>query len=136
MKHKLEVEYEFDCLLFGVLCQVPIHTFCWYLNKELGLNLAHKGSHVVQKRGELSTYTYFVFEDDSSLARWMVLENHTENKTLVPELKKFDYIVKIDDPDHVNEGLILTGIRALAPVLGCYDFDIHSIKSKEDLLVE
>jgi hypothetical protein len=135
-KFKLEDEYDYACLLYGVVSVVPIHTLCWHLNRALRLNLAYTGEQQVIRRGNGTSYSFFSFEDELTYARWHVVANKDGNRLLLPELARYDYIVKVEEYDHVNQSALLNELRGLAPVLACYEFVINEVKSKENLIFE
>lgn len=136
MKLKLDDEYDFTCLLFGVVSTVPVHTLCWHINRSFNLNLAYASEQQVIRKGRGLGYSFFHFEDGTTMARWFVVANKDGSASLVPELAKFDYIVKIEEHDHVAADSVLAVLRALPPVLACYEFMIDEVKSKENLIFE
>jgi hypothetical protein len=136
MKHRLDVSYDYSCLLYGVSCQAALPTLCWHMNTGLDLNLAFEGLHELKSRGTNRSYAYAFYEDEMSKARWFVIENELDKGSLLPEMKRFDYIIKVEDHHHVDADKILQKLRSLTPVLMCHEADIETISWKDALWIE
>jgi hypothetical protein len=137
MKHQLDFEYDYSCLLFGVLSQAPSYRLCWSVNQKLGLNFACVGEHSVKHRdGSLSHHALYLYHDEANEVRYWLVENFSETKALVPELKRLDYILKIDEHERVNKLIINEQLKSLPDVLACYEIDIDKIKGKDLLIFE
>lgn len=136
MKYRLDVSYDYSCLIYGLLSQASMPSLCWHINRGLKLNLAFQGHHMIKGRGVQRSYAYALYEDELTKARWYIIENQRDKASLVPELKRFDYIVKVEEYDHVDQKLTHQALRSLEPVLMCHEADIEQITGKESLIIE
>ncbi|MGF1566055.1 MAG: IPExxxVDY family protein [Flavobacteriales bacterium] len=136
MKHRLDEEYAFSCLLLGLVSSEPPHTLCWHLNKTLKLSLGYSGEQLVKRKERSLGFDYFRYRDELTQAGWILTVNKDEDGVLVPELKKFDYLLLVEDYDHVNAQQVLIELRRIAPVLGCYTFPIETLKSRGNLIFD
>lgn len=137
MKHQLDFEYDYSCLLFGILSQAPGYRLCWSINQKLGLNFACVGEHEVKYRdGSRSHHALYRYTDEVNEVNYWLVENFSETKALVPEIKRLDYILKIEEFDRVNKLIINEQLKSLADVLGCYEIEIEKIKGKDLLIFE
>ncbi len=136
MKYRLDVSYDYSCLIYGLLSQAPLHSLCWHINRSLKLDLAFQGIHAITGRGVQRNYAYALYEDELTKAKWYVIENQRDKASLVPELKRFDYIVKVEEYDHIDQKLTHLALRSLEPVLMCHEADIETITGKESLIIE
>jgi hypothetical protein len=136
MKYRLDEEYAFSCLLFGLVTTEPPHTVCWHLNKALKLRLGYSGEQQVKRKDRSLGFDYFRYRDRLTQAGWILTVNRDEDGVLVPELKKFDYLLLVEDHDHVNEKEVLIELRRIAPILGCYTFPIETLKSRGNLIFD
>ena len=93
----------------------------------------------------------FYFDDDKHDLIWNLVENKTvvaksntsiglfdeDNVTfhLIPELKKADYLLKIENlDDHFNTQLVVNKIIEINQVSTCYIADVDAIKSINNLI--
>lgn len=136
MKHRLREEYTFSCLLFGLVSSAPPHTLCWHLNKCLDLGLTYKGEQQLKQKNRSLGFDYYRYRDPLTQAAWTLTVNRDEEGILVPELKKFDYLLLIDEHDFVNEQQVLIELRKNTAVLGCYTFPIETLKSRDNLIFD
>ncbi len=123
MKYRLDEEYAFSCLLFGLVTTEPPHT-------------GYSGEQRVKRKDRSLGFDYFRYRDRLTQAGWILTVNRDEDGVLVPELKKFDYLLLVEDHDHVNEKEVLIELRRIAPILGCYTFPIETLKSRGNLIFD
>ncbi|WP_306641508.1 IPExxxVDY family protein [Sanyastnella coralliicola] len=136
MKYKLDFEFDYSFLLFGISCHDSSHRLCWYLNKELDLKLSMEGEHEVPQRSGKSRHVLYQHVAEDELQVWSLIANHSTDGPLIPELKQFDYLLKIEEGDHLNETDISNQIRSLSPVIACFPLDAAGLKHKDNLIFE
>lgn len=136
MKYKLELEFDYSFLLFGISCHDSSHRLCWYLNRALGLRLGMTGEHEVPHRGERSKHLLYQFASEDTEERWSLLSNHSENGMVAPELKQFDYLLKVEEDDQVDISEVLEKIRNIPLVIACYTLDANTLKSRDNLIFD
>ena len=158
--HKLSLRDfdEIDYNLIAIHTSLEDYRLAYFLNQKLGLNLS-KSPDEIQKsvrEGEtnLARFSYIVEESDN---RWNLIQNknevaHSKNIEsqnlffnvkmematkvfLLPEFKKVDYFLKIENNDgisSISETLIL--INSIESISTVYIVDAKKIKSKNNLI--
>jgi hypothetical protein len=136
MKHKLEAEYELTGQLFGLLSVQPPHTLCWQVNRFFNLKLRYAGEQQTLRKGVGASYAYYEYHSEASENHWYLVCNHDDGKTLVPELKKFDYLALVVACGELLDEQIISGLRSLPAIQGCYKFETTGIRNPENLIFE
>ena len=80
-KHTLENNFEFDFLLFGIICHESEYRICSAINKCLGLDLARDKALELKnkKQAEALTFSVFTFTDENSENEYVLLNNLSSN---------------------------------------------------------
>ena len=96
-KRKLEAEFDYNFLLFGVISALKEYKLAWHLNNtfELQLNKVHDIAIDFLKSQNLiiSNYLYETEHSQIRLLKNRSVDQFEEHSVyMVPELKKFDYL--------------------------------------------
>lgn len=158
--HKLHFD-DFDAINYHL---VAIHTsledyrLAYFINQQLPINLS-VCKHEIQiqvEEGE-TQFVRYLFDDEKKDIQWNLIQNKNEivllNKTgnqglfaeshnrfakkvyLLPEFKKVDYFLKIENIDNSLEIPEITYLlNSIERVSTVYTIDIHNIKSKNNLI--
>lgn len=138
---------------------IAIHTsledtkLAYLLNKYLNTKFEYVDSFIkVKTNYGKSNYNHFVYEDFSNDLIWHLVDNkaiiESETQTLntlfdafqsttylIPEFKKADFILKIENTDHLfSTENITTAIQNINNVTTAYAIDINKIKYKSNLI--
>ena len=158
--HKLHID-EFDEIDYNL---IAIHTaledyrLAYFINQILGLNLSKSKNeiHINIKEGE-TYFSRFYFEDLKNDVFWSLIQNKNEitlekkdnnlnlfankileistNVYLLPEFKKVDYFLKIDNTeDALDIEKITTQLNTINRIATVYPVDINKIKNKNNLI--
>ena len=138
IKFTIEPDYEFN--VFAVVSSVKEHKFAWHLNASLemdfykieDLELAHS------KEGSKYVSNYIYHSEYSTLRilrNRLVAEEGENNGHLIPELKKFDFLLKIEGEsvEEISEGLP-EKLKSLPCVQYFEKLKVENLKSKDNLL--
>lgn len=136
MKHQLKVEYENDCLLYGLVCQEQVHRLCWFLNRKLKIDLAFYGEHQAVNKKSTTHHAHYKYLNEGNLSLWRLVENRDEGQAMLPEYKNLDYFLIVEEHDHVDEIALLRELKEIPILLGCYYIEQARIKSLENLIFE
>lgn len=138
MKHKLVFDYDFGFLLFGISCHDSSYRLCWYLNRELGLQMELGKDHIVPQKKGKSQHLHYSFSISDEHSLWTLLANHSKDGMILPELKQFDYLLKIEEGEEElpSEAEVLQKIRMIPTVIGCYPLNAEQLKLKDNLILE
>ena len=129
------------------------YKLAYQLNKALNIQMSKNIAciEIAIPEGK-STFSTYIFDDKKNDVIWTLIENKTtiinSNKTtaslfdqvditvfLLPEFKKADYLIKIENIDYGFESeSILEKILKIKNVNMAYPIDITNLKSKNNLI--
>jgi len=139
-KRKLEAEFDYNFLLFGVISALKEYKLAWHLNNkfELQLNKAKDIAIDFLKSQNLIISNY-VYETEHSSFRLLKNKSVDEFEDslafLIPELKRFDYLILIQGfDDTFNTGDIKKLLSSIPKVQYVQNFEIDDLKSRENLI--
>ncbi len=138
IKFNIEPDYMFD--LFAIVSSAKEFQLAWHLNKalemdfckmeDLKLTLSREGTKYI------SNLTYDSEYSTISIIRNKLISYEGEtNGFLIPELKKYDYFLKIEGEsvDEISEGLPKK-LKSLPCVHYFEKLIVENLKSKDNLL--
>ncbi len=158
--HKLHLEEynKIDYQLIAIHTSLEDYRLAYYINQNLPIILKKSDCNIQisNKNGE-TQFTRFIFEDDKSGICWDLIQNkndillspqrldqglfaETNNKFstkayLIPEFKKVDYFLKIDDAaDAIDIVKVANQINKIERISTVYSVDVENIKSKNNLI--
>lgn len=136
-RHKLEIEYEYDFILFGIVCHEKDYRFVWSVNNTLPGEFSKDEDILIREKNESAATPFSVFRypDEEMHTDYYILLNKNEGKYLVPEHKKADYLFMIKGEllEDLKE-TVLQKLRSLSQVLMVYEIDAASLRSKQHLI--
>ncbi len=157
--HKLHLE-DFDQVDYDL---IAIHTsledykLAFKLNQNLAIALSKNAFEIpVKIKENISFFSRFTFEDEEKMMVWDLIQNKQEielpvktinfnlfeNKninvttrvSLVSELKKVDYFLKIEHDSHCKVAEIISNISKIDSISTVYQINANKIKSKNNLI--
>jgi hypothetical protein len=138
--NKLDVAYQFDYHLFGVVSNVKDFKLAWYLNERLTIDLKKQDDIRIEFNDQsFMLIANYRFEND--VISFEVLKNKLINKSdfkyqlLIPELKQFDYLIKFKDlSDELSQDDLLSILKEIPVIEYVMLLNFDNLKSKENLL--
>ena len=158
--HKLDIGDfdEIDYYLIAIHTPLEDYRIAYYINQQLPINLS-KSKDEVQisiKEGETKFSRFYYYDNDNAVS-WNLIQNKNEviqeNKDsvqnlfsgvplyiatkvyLIPEFKKADYFLKIENTqDCMNALKIKKYLTEIESVSTAYSVDTNKIKSKNNLI--
>ncbi|HLK96387.1 MAG TPA: IPExxxVDY family protein [Hymenobacter sp.] len=136
----LDVEYECDFDLFGVVSSSREHTLAWQLNQALRLRLVKQQDLIYelfsQGRLVISTYLHATEHLTLRLLRNRSIDPSVLRKPfLAPDVKEYDYLIQVSNGSGALAAeSLLVSLAALPVVQYVCQFDPNSLKFKENLL--
>lgn len=131
-KTKLQIEYDFDFCLIGIVSSEKDYRLCWMLNKLLNINLAKTEEH----NTEHSKHSLYSYVQEELFREYYLLANKGDSHVLIEEHKHIDYFLMIkgalEDEEKKN---MMDLIKKSDMVAGAYLIDVHSLKSKHNLVL-
>jgi hypothetical protein len=158
--HKLHLEEfdEIDYQLIAIHSPLEDYRLAYFINQNLPVNLKKSNSniHISNKEGE-TQFTRFIFEDEKKDVCWSLIQNqndvvvsiNSENQGLfansntnfstkiylIPEFKRVDYFLKIENADDlIDINSITDSIKRIDRVSTVYAVEVEKIKSKNNLI--
>ena len=153
--HKIQINdfVSDDYELIAVHSSLDDYKLAYMLNKELGVQLSKNLVYVEIAIPEgKSAFSNYIFDDEKNDVVWTLIENKTtiinSNKQttslfeqvditvfLLPEFKKADYLIKIENIDYgFDSESIVDKIQEIKNVTTAYTIDITNLKSKNNLI--
>ncbi|MBG8552404.1 MULTISPECIES: IPExxxVDY family protein [Hymenobacter] len=136
----LDVEYDCDFDLFGIVSSSREHTLAWTLNTALRLRLVKQQDLIYDllSRGRLVISNYLHATETLSLR---LLRNRSVDPSalkkpfLAPDIKEYDYLLQVSNGTGSLAGdELLARLTELPAVQYACQFDPNSLKFKENLL--
>lgn len=153
--HKIQINdfISDDYELIAVHSSLDDYKLAYTLNKTLGIMLTKNLAYIEIAIPEgKSAFSNYIFEDKKNDVVWTLIENKTTiiNSTqktnslfeqidisifLLPEYKKADYLIKIENIDYgFDSEAIIEKIQEIKNVTMAYPIDITKLKSKNNLI--
>lgn len=158
--HKLRLDEleELDYSIIAIHTSLEDYRLAFFINQMLRIHLSKcpKNIFISTKEGEtfFSKYTYFDFKKDCT---WHLVQNKNEmipsninqkpdlfldenifisaQVYLLPEIKKADYFLKIDDcSDEYTIAKTVAQLNAIENINSAYNVDIDKLKTKNNLI--
>lgn len=149
-----EVDYE----LIAIHSSLEDYRLAYFINQKLPVILSKNQEHieVTTKDGE-ALFSKFTFNDDTNDVKWSLVQNKNEITVrkkstgqnlflntnveietkvfLLPELKKVDYFLKIENNhDAFETSDIIKKINTIERITTVYTIDPEKIKAKNNLI--
>lgn len=144
-----------DFELIAIHSSLEDYRLAYFINRELEILLEKNDESIgVKARGGEGWLSRFSFEDTASDTLWTLIQNKnraeiklsdtaslfegstytaTANVYLLPEMKKVDYILKIDNPA-VDPQQMVDRLLGIKHITTAYAVDHHKLKSKNNLI--
>jgi len=137
---KLEVEYDYDFDLFGLVSSSKEHKLAWALNKYFKIRLIKQQdlSYDFFNKGRLviSNYLHLTEHTSIRLLRNKSVDLCTLKKPfLVPDIKEYDYVIQITGAlTEFYQQELLNRFKLVPLIQYVKKFDPNSLKFKENLM--
>ena len=137
----LDVEYECDFALFGLVSSTRDYTLAWALNRALRLRLVKQPELLLNllSRGRL-VFTHYLYATETLTFRLLrnrsIASSTLKKPFLAPDIKEYDYLLAVSNGsgDLADEAL-LQQLVALDVVQYACQFNPNSLKYKENLML-
>lgn len=145
----LSIDYE----LIAIHTSIEDYRLAYFLNRELKIQLSKNNLNIAIENSEgKSSFNHFFYDDEKNDIQWSLIENKTTisstnkkstgifenidvNVYLIPEFKKADFLLKIENVDSFFKIKEVTKkIESLNQVSMSYLIDKEKLKSKNNLI--
>ena len=135
LKVLLTLKEDYDFKLVGISCHTKDYRLCGELNKTLHIDLIRTDDIEINKKGEISPYSFYEFIDEDNYLEYFLISNLGNSGYLIPEQKKVDFFLVIKGSTSNDQILdIICKINTLSLVLTSFNIDPNQLKSKQNLL--
>lgn len=155
--HKLQLE-DFDQIDYEL---IAIHTtledyrLAFKINQQLGILLSKNNDEIpIEVSKQNTSFSRFTFDDETTMMTWDLIQNKQEIElpvltksatlfqdkmvatqvNLITELKKADYLLKIEHENQIKIKDIISKINKIEAISTVYEVDANEIKSKNNLI--
>lgn len=154
--HKIQINdfISIDYELIAIHSSLEDYRLAYFINKALQIQLSKSNSNIeLETKEGKSEFSHFIFDDEIHDIIWNVFENKataipSEKTTngifdsvdvtmyVVPEFKKADYILKIENMETVIFPLekIIQKLSKISQISMVYRIDQNKLKSKNNLI--
>ena len=135
----LEIDYDYDFLLFGISCHHKDYRLCWNLNNKLELDLCKEKDFEIEvdNSGIPAAFSFYSFYDPETHLKYNIVSNRGDRGTLIAEQKHADYFLLVEGENAPEEtARLLSGLRSIDLVITAFQLDPNQLKSKQNLLFE
>ncbi|MBF03336.1 MAG: hypothetical protein CMP76_08575 [Flavobacterium sp.] len=154
--HKIQINdfISIDYELIAIHSSLEDYRLAYFINKALQIQLSKSNSNIeIETKEGKSEFSHFIFDDEIHDIIWNVFENKataipSEKTTngifdsvdvtmyVVPEFKKADYILKIENMETVIFPLekIIQKLSKISQISMVYRIDQNKLKSKNNLI--
>jgi len=135
---KLNLDIDFEGLVIVFTCAEADFRTAWAVNKVLKTALAQKEEIALSGRiaGKEILYSRFEYVDEVGQKTWRMLSNRSEFGFLVPEYKKFDYLLLgLGEFYEGQAEYVLEMLRSVRFITSAFSVPYQTIKAKELLLM-
>ena len=152
--HKIQINdfISNDYELIAIHSTLEDYKLAFLLNSVLGTQLKKNDFNIEIEISEgKSAFSNFIFDDKKNDVAWSLIENKTilSSKStisklfeavevtvfLVPEFKKADYLLKIENIDYdFDEAEMIQKILSIKNITSVYTIDTTNLKSKNNLI--
>lgn len=139
-KRKLEVEFNYDFVLLGIISALKEYKLAWLINNRLEIQLdKSKDIEIDFLKSQNLVISNYLFETEHSSFR--LLKNKSADQFelnqafLIPELKRFDYLALVQGfEDTLSTEDLKRELTSIPNVQYVQHFDVEELKSKENLV--
>ena len=156
--HKLNIDEfdEVDYELIAIHTSLEDYRLAYFLNQKLPILLGKSKSEIqINIKEGVTSFSRFIYENNTTDSCWSLIQNKNEVTTLksdnnqnlfanssyeiatkvylLPEFKKVDYFLKVENSDNEIDKIIAE-IITIERISTVYSVDTDKIKSKNNLI--
>lgn len=132
----LDIGYDYDFALLGIVSQEKPHRLAWLLNQYLGMQFYHHGELVFFEQELPKNYfTRYHFADEINHLQLYIIENKDNGTYLIPELRTVDYFLLFKGAlDFVDPQEYINALKPVDSIQLVTEIDHQKLKSKQNLI--
>lgn len=137
----LDVEYECDFALFGLVSSARDYTLAWTLNRALRLRLVRQPELLLNLLSHSRlAFTHYLHTTETLTLRLLgnrsIEPSDLKKPFLAPDIKEYDYLLAVHNGcGTLADDVLVDQLAALDIVQYVCQFDPNTLKYKENLLL-
>jgi len=134
---RLDFDYDYDFLLFGISCHLKDYRLVWMLNKTLGIHLKKEEDIVVDDTPPAKSFSFYAWDDEGNRLKYILVANRGDSGYLVQEQKQADFFIVLEGIySIIDKDELLSKIRSTEQVLMAFELNPNELKSRQNLLFD
>jgi hypothetical protein len=134
-KFELDIEYEYDFLLFGIVSTEKPYRLAWQINQVYPYDFERINDYQLELNDKPCSFFTYRFTHEENHTAYFILSNKDDNQLLLPDLKNFDYLVLISGAtDFFDTEKFKDDLNSVRGIQLIYSIDVNTIKSKQNLM--
>jgi hypothetical protein len=136
-KKRLEIEYNYDFDLIGIISSAKGYKLAWEINNQLSARLVKQPDLIVQfKSNAEASFSYFSFETEvNKLKLFRNRPNESEGRFfLLPEYPHLDYVILVQGEDHGDSNRLQELLRNIPSIELVAFIPLAPLKSKDNFI--
>lgn len=135
-KLKLEMEPDPAVTVIGISSHVNDYRLCWSINKAVGLALTRRRTDIAEEsNGIAAHYSAYDHVDESTQARYTLVNNHSGDGILLKEHRQTDYFLVVDNEIANSQPDLLDKVRTADFVLTAFPLVFEQLRAGHKLLL-
>lgn len=132
----LEVAYDEDFLLYGIVSQEKAHRLAWLINQAMGYQLVMEDELALYAGSDIQqSHTKFSFHDEINHLDIFLLNNRDESQVLMTELRTIDYFIIIRGAlEFFKKRNFTAGIKTIKEVQLISEIKHKTLKQRQNLI--
>lgn len=133
---KLELDEDYDFLIFGLVSTTKDYRICYQINKLLDIDLAKEKDIElkISKTGNTDQFSFYEYINEDQVAYYFIC-NKGKSGSFIPEYKQLDYFLIVKNfISDTSEGDIIKKLKATPLILGVFPINASKLKSRNNLL--
>lgn len=135
-KLKLDLEPDPEVMVIGISSHVNDYRLCWSINKNIGLALTRRRKDITEDAdGRTARYSAYDHVDDTTQARFTLVNNHSGAGILIREHRQADYFLVVDNELAERDPELLNKVRKADFVLTAFLLPFQDLRTGYKLLL-
>lgn len=132
----LDIGFDYDFALLGIVSQEKPHRLAWLVNNHLGMQFYHHGELVFYDQEiPKNHFTRYHYADEINHLQLYIIENKDNGTYLIPELRNVDYFLLFKGAlDFVDPQEYINGLKPVDSIQLVTEIDHQKLKSKQNLI--
>ncbi|HAA22601.1 MAG TPA: IPExxxVDY family protein [Cytophagales bacterium] len=140
-RSKLQIDYEYDFRVVGLIAAIKEYKLAWALNKQLHWRFIKEADHVLDFKADqrlvISHFAYLREHTGFRLLKNRAVEHTGQSRPfLIPERKNYDYwLLVYGDPLPSEFTALLEDLNHINWIQYCKEEPLEDLRSKDNLII-